>query len=141
MFARFHHPIRPKAIVTALILTNLCGDVFAFPTELDDLVLKSTSASEIQQTQKQKEMLTEIKGDEESHSFKAAEKSTHKATMLESDTKASSFSGSCFAPDPPLAPPVLLLSPLFFDTRNSCCINVEIPCSSWIASFSHFTVF
>jgi hypothetical protein len=31
-------------------------------------------------------MLTEIKGDEESHSFKAAEKSTHKATMLESDT-------------------------------------------------------
>jgi hypothetical protein len=36
-------------------------------------------------------MLTKIKGDEESRSFKAAEESIHKAMMLDSDTNALSF--------------------------------------------------
>ena len=104
MFARFHYSIRPKAIVQTSILVNLGGNAAALSAKLDDLVLRPTSVSEIQQNQKLKAILTEIKGDEESHSFKAAEKSTHKATMLESHTKASSFNGSCFAPAPPLAP-------------------------------------
>jgi hypothetical protein len=41
MFARFHHPIRPKAIVTALILVNLGGNAAALSAKLDDLVLKT----------------------------------------------------------------------------------------------------
>jgi hypothetical protein len=137
MFARFHYSIRPKTIVVTILL-NLGGHAVALPDTLEDLVLKPTGEIvRFNKHEKQKAMLTEIKGDEESHSFKAAEKSTHKATMLESDTKSSSFNGSCFAPAPPLAP--ALLSPLF-DTRNNCCVNLEIPCLSWIASFSHFTV-
>ena len=95
MFARFHYSIRPKAIVQTDILVNLGGDALALSANLEDLVLKPASVSQIQQNEKQIAMLTEIKGDEESHSFKAAEKSTHKATMLESHTKSASFSGSC----------------------------------------------
>jgi hypothetical protein len=89
--------------------------LFLFSTKRRNVVLKANSG-QIQQNEKQKTMLTEIKGDEESHSFKAAEKSTHNATMLESDTTATSFNGFCFAPAPALAP---ALSPLF-DTRNNC---------------------
>jgi hypothetical protein len=88
VFARFNHSIRPNAIPIPHIPANLRGNVVAFAAKLEHLVLNSISASQIQQHE-QKEILTEIKGDEEPHSIKAAEKSTHKATMLESDTKAS----------------------------------------------------
>ena len=80
MFARFHHPIRPKAIVRICILVNLGGDAAALSATLDDLVLKPTSASEIQQNQKQKAMPTEIKGDEESQEVNTSA-SMHKATQ------------------------------------------------------------
>jgi hypothetical protein len=52
-------------VITA-ILVYLGSDGVAFPANSDYLVLKSTSASQIQQNEKQKAMLTEIKGDEES---------------------------------------------------------------------------
>jgi hypothetical protein len=40
MFARFHHPIRPKAIGHTEILVNLGGNAAAFPAKLEDIVLK-----------------------------------------------------------------------------------------------------
>ena len=55
MFARFHYSIRPKAIVKTAILTNLGGNAAGFPTELNDLVLKTTSTSEIQENDKQEQ--------------------------------------------------------------------------------------
>jgi hypothetical protein len=72
MFARFHYSIRPKAIVNTCILVDLGGHAVGFPTNLEDLVLKPTSASQIQtKRQHTKATLTEIQGDEESHSFKS----------------------------------------------------------------------
>jgi hypothetical protein len=61
-------------------VANLGGNDVAFSAKpvsnllakLEDIVLKSTSASEIQQNEKQQEILTEIKGDEEPLSFEAA---------------------------------------------------------------------
>ena len=49
MFARFHYSIRPKAIVNIRMLVDLGGNAAAFSAKLDNLVLTTTSASEIQQ--------------------------------------------------------------------------------------------
>jgi hypothetical protein len=48
MFARFHNSHSPKAIVKTSILADLGGRAVGFPTELDDVVLNPTSASQIQ---------------------------------------------------------------------------------------------
>jgi hypothetical protein len=54
MFAKFHGWIRLKTnFETSLV--NLGGNAVGFSAKLEDLVLKSTSASEIRQNEKQKE--------------------------------------------------------------------------------------
>jgi hypothetical protein len=97
MFARFHYSIRPKTIIIILTLTNLGRNAAAFSTKLDNLVLKTNSDSETINKMKTqtKQMLTVIKGDEQSQLFSSTA-SMHKATQQSTSSNSPSRIGSCF---------------------------------------------
>ena len=73
-------------------------------------------------------MLTVIKGDEESQQFSSSA-SMLKATQQSTKSNALSGIGSCFTSILASA-----LSLLFFETRNSCCVNDAIPCESMLVA-------